>query len=187
MFIDYLALMLINMVIALVLFAWFFFKHLEEGRKVMAPGFLMTGFISIVTGFFTITHWPLPSSYNVVYGEPAVLFGVLFFTAGLALLFDWDLTSLGIFAFISGVVAVIVGIRMLTLNMSKEPAVTMLGFLLTGIVGIAALPGYWLRKYPIIRILVALAALGAAVIWAINGFGAYWGHPASFIKYAPGK
>jgi putative membrane protein len=185
MFIDFLAMMLIDLVIALVMFAWFFFR-IEADRKQMAPGFLMTGFLSLVGGLYICFKWPLPGSYNITFGEPAVLFGLLFFTLGIALLKDWDLTSIGIFAFFAGIVAVIVGIRILGLGFTKEPLATFLGFLLTGLVGIVSLPGYWLRKYPIVRMLVALAALGAALVWGITGFGAYWSHPASFAKWTPG-
>jgi len=47
------------------------------------------------------------------------------------------------------------------------------------------LPGYYLREYPIIRALVALAALGAAILWAITGYASYWGHLESFAKWKP--
>jgi putative membrane protein len=185
MFIDFLALMLIILVAGMLLFAVYFFWFLEDGQKKMAPGFLVVGFLQLVTGLKVIFSWPLPGSFNISFGEPAVLFGALFFTLGLALLLDWDLLSLGIVAIIGGIVAIIVGLRLANLGMTKEPIVAMLGYVLTGIVGIAALPGYWLRRYPIIRILVSLAALGAAIIWAITGFGSYWGHLESFAKYKP--
>ncbi|WP_455382745.1 DUF981 family protein [Salinispira pacifica] len=185
MFIDFLALMLINLVAGLLLFAVYFFWFLEEGQKKMAAGFLAVGFIQTVTGLDVIFRWPLPSSYNVGFGEPAVMFGVLFFVLGLALLLEWDLLSLGIVAVLFGAVAVVVGIRMLSLGMTKEPILTFFGYLLSGIVGLAALPGYYLREYPIVRALVALAALGAAVLWAITGYASYWGHLESFAKYKP--
>ncbi|HUX12999.1 MAG TPA: DUF981 domain-containing protein [Spirochaetia bacterium] len=185
MFIDFLALMLINLVAGMVLFAVYFFFFLEEGQKKMAPGFLVVGFLQLVTGLRVIFTWPIPGSFNITFGEPAVLFGALFFTLGLALLLDWDLLSLGIVAILAGFVAIVVGIRIANLGFTKEPIVAMLGYLLTGIVAVAALPGYYLRQYTIVRVLVALAALGAAIIWAITGFGSYWGHPESFAKWKP--
>jgi len=185
MFIDFLALMLILLVAGMVLFAVYFFWFLDNDKKKMAPGFLVVGFLQLVTGLKIIFSWPIPGSFNISFGEPAVLFGALFFALGLALLLDWDLLSLGIVGMLSGVVAIIVGIRLANLGMTQEPVVAMLGYLLTGIVGIAALPGYWLRRFTIIRVLVSLAAIGAAVIWAITGYASYWGHVASFAKYKP--
>ncbi len=185
MFIDFLALMLIDLVAGLLLFAVYFFWFLEEGQQKMAAGFLAVGFIQTVTGLDIIFRWPLPGSYNVGFGEPAVMFGVLFFTLGLAILLDWDLLSLGIVAVIFGAVAIVVGIRILNLGLTKEPVLTFFAYLLSGLVGLAALPGYYLREYPIIRALVALAALGAAILWAITGYASYWGHLESFAKWKP--
>jgi putative membrane protein len=127
-----------------------------------------------------IFTWPLPSSFNIAFGEPAVLFGALFLALGFALLFDWDLLSLGIVGMLGGLVALVVGVRIMDMGITKEPLAAMVGFVLTGIVGVSALPGYYLRRYTVIRVLVTLAALGAAFVWAITGYASYWGHLEQF-------
>ena len=184
-FIDFLPLMLVTLVAGMLLFSIFFFFFLEDGKKKMAPGFLLVGALELITGLDIILTWPLPSSYNIAFGEPATLFGAIFFFLGLALLFDWDLLTLGVIGILGGIMAIIVGVRLAVLHMTSEPVVAMLGFVLTGIVGIAALPGYALRRSTVIRFLVALASLGSAIIWAITAYASYWAHLVSFAKFTP--
>ncbi len=187
MFVDYVALMLVNLVIAMALVTLYFAKYINESPKVLAPGFLLTGFIGLVTGLHMIFRWPLPGSYNIAFGEVSVLYAALLLFVGIALLADWDLLSLGIFAVFAGVVAVVVGLRILNLKMTKEPLLAALGFVATGATGILSLPAYLTRKNPVVRYLAALAALGAAGIWAFTGYSSYWAHLESFAKWAPGK
>ena len=185
MFIDFLTLMLINMVVALVLLALFMGRYFEKDRKKIVPGFLLTGFIALVTGFHMIFTWPLPGAYNIIYGEMTVLLGGFFFAAGLSLVFGWELLTIGIYSFFAGAVAVLLGIRILNLNLTSEPLAAAGGFVLTGVTAILTLPALAVPKMKWIRWLVALVALVSAVIWIIVCFPAYWGHIDAFSKWAP--
>ena len=186
MFIDFLSLMLINMVVALVLHALFMWRFIDKDPKKIAPGFLLTGFIALVTGFRMIFTWPLPGAYNIMYGETTVLIGGFFFMAGLVTVFGWDLLTVGIYAFFAGAVSVLLGIRILDLNLTSEPLVAALGFVVTGATAILTLPALVFPKVKWIRWIVALAALASAVIWVVVCFPAYWGHIAAFAKWPPG-
>ncbi len=185
MFIDFLTLMLTNLVVALVLFALFIAKLIDttDAKKVV-PGFLLTGFIALVTGFRMIFTWPLPGPYNFPYGELTVFYGGFFFMAGLAIVFEWDLITIGIYAFFAGIAAVIIGIRILDLNLTTEPLLSGVGFILTGLSSILTLPAlYWEAKA--LRVILAILLLVCAAIWAFTGYAAYWQHFDAFAKWTP--
>jgi putative membrane protein len=186
MFIDYLTIMILNLVIGLVLLALFIFKYLEQDLKKVAPGFLVSGFILTVTGFHMILTWPLPGSANISMGEMALLFGVLLLAAGIAIIMQWELLTLTIYAVFAGLAAIIIGFRYINMGFSKSPLVSGGAFILAGLTGILTLPAYLLKTNKAVRIIVALVALAAAVLWAITGYGAYWQHLEAFSKWAPG-
>ncbi|HTX73687.1 MAG TPA: DUF981 domain-containing protein [Rectinemataceae bacterium] len=185
MFIDYLTLMLINMAAGLALLALFVFKYLDAERKKLAPGFLASGLLSFLTGLHVILTWPLPGSYNIPFGEMATFFGILFLIGGFALLFDWDLLSLGIYAIFVGAASIELGIRVYALGMTSEPLVASGGFILTGLMAVLTLPVYYLRRFVVIRCLAALGLVGSAAIWLVTGLLAYWAHLQAFSKWAP--
>jgi putative membrane protein len=185
MFIDFLTLMLTNLVVALVLFALFIGRLIDRDAKKVVPGFLLTGFIALMTGFRMIFTWPLPGPYNFAYGEMTVLYGGFFFVAGLAIIFDWDLISIGIYAFFAGIAAVIVGARILDLRLTNEPLLSGVGFLLTGLSAILTLPALFFKEARVLRIILAVLLLVCAVIWAFTGYAAYWQHFDAFAKWAP--
>ena len=184
MFVDFLTVMLINLVAGLVTTAVFVLFFLND-RKKAAPAFLITGFISTVTGFAVIFTWPIPGPYNIPFGDLSVFFGVLFFMTGLAALKDWSLLSITIYAVFAGAAAILLGIRIYTLKLTTEPFVAMAGFVLTGLAGVLSLPVYLLRKYLVIRILAAILLVAAAVVWAIVGYAAYWQHMQAFSSWLP--
>ena len=121
MFIDYLTIMLVNLAAGLTIMALFVLKYINGDRKKVAPGFLVSGFLALVTGFHVIFTWPIMGSYNIPFGEMSVLFGLLFFAAGIAVLRDWDLLSLGVYGIFAGAASIVLGIRLFDLKMTNEP------------------------------------------------------------------
>jgi putative membrane protein len=115
----------------------------------------------------------------------SVLFGVLMFFGAIALLRDWELLSLGIYATFAGAASILLGIRLYTLKMTSEPLVAAFGFSLTGLMGVLSLPVYYLRQHRIVRILAALALVGAAAVWTVFACLGYWAHLANFAKWVP--
>ncbi len=71
------------------------------------------------------------------------------------------------------------------MHLTSEPLVAAAGFVLTGVTAVLTFPALALPKVKVLRWLVALAALGSAVIWIAVGFPAYWGHIDAFSKWAP--
>ena len=185
MFIDYLTLMLINKSAGYAILALFVLSFINGDRKKLAPGLLVSGFVALVTGFHEIFTWPIISSYNIPFGEMSVLFGALLFGGAIALLRDWDLLSLGIYATFAGAASILLGIRMYSLGMTSEPLVSCAGFVLSGLMGILSLPVYLLRSKRLVRILATIALAGAAAIWLVFAGLGYWAHLANFAKWLP--
>jgi putative membrane protein len=186
MFIDYLTIMLVNLVVGFVLLAYYLFQGIGDPyQQRWVPGFAAVGIIGVATGLHMVFTWPLVSSFNIAFGEMELLFGVLFLIAALALAYDWSLVSVAIYAFFAGIAAIIVGARIIDRGMTQEPVLSGAGFILSGITAIALLPVlYWVTSKPF-RVAVAIIALAAAAIWAFTGYGAYWTHLESFAAWNP--
>ena len=186
MFVDYLTLMLVNLVAGLFLLAYYVWRGLEDSdQKRWVPAFSIVGMLALVTGLPMIWNWPLPNSHNIAFGEMSVFFGALFLGAALALAKEWNLSILGVYAFFAGAAAVTVGARILNLGMTKEPLLSSIGFILAGLGGMFAAATLCLRANRVLRVLGAVALVLAALIFAFTGYGAYWDHLAGFSKWVP--
>lgn len=187
MFIDYITLMLINMVAGLVLLADFVYRGLDGANlKRWIPGFGLVGAIALVTGLHMVFTWPVPGSFNISFGETTVLFGGLYLATAIAIAQGWDLLSLAVYAFFAGLTSVVVGARIISLGQTQQPLVAGLGFILTGLGGVLAAPTLvYLRSNKSWRIFGAIVLLAAALVWAFVGFLAYWGHLDVFSDWQP--
>jgi len=185
MFVDYVTLMLVNLMVAFVLFALFMVFQIDKNPKKAIPGFLLSGFIALATGLRMIFTWPLPGPYNFAYGDMSIIYGGIFFVAGLALAFGWDLISLGIYSFFGGLAALVIGTRIITLHLTSEPALAAIGFYLSGLSAILTLPALYFPKAKALRWLLAVVLVVAAVIWGFTGYAAYWQHFDAFGKWLP--
>lgn len=187
MFIDFLTLVMINLVAGTVLLAYFLWKGLDaEDQKPYAAAFGLTGLLSLTLGLRLAFTWPLPGSYNVGYSDATTLFGVVFLATAIALAMGWDLKPVALYAFFAGVDAVIVGVRIWSLQLGQEPLVAAIGFVLAGLGGVFAFPFFqWFRDNKVIRWIAILILLATAAIWAATFYAALWAHLASFAKWVP--
>jgi putative membrane protein len=187
MFIDFLTLVMINLVAGTVLLAYYLWKGLDaEDQKPYAAAFGLTGLLSLTLGLRLAFTWPLPGSYNVGYSDATTLFGVVFLATAISLAMGWDLKPVALYAFFAGVDAVIVGIRIWSLQLGKEPLVAAIGFILAGLGGIFAFPFFqWFRDNKAIRWIAILILLATAAIWAATFYGALWEHMANFANWVP--
>ncbi len=184
--IDYLAVMLVSVGAGLALLALYLFVNpAPENRPTWGFGFGATALILASTAIPMIVSWPLPGSYNVAFGEPALMFGALFTVAGLALVFRLELLGPAIWGFFAGITAVIVGQQIIAHGMTKEPGVAGLGFILAGIGGILTLPAVAMKNQRWIALIAAVVLAVAAIVWLYTGFNSYPGHIADFAKYVP--
>ena len=187
MFIDYLTLVMINLVAGTALLAYYIYFGLDaQDQRPYGAGFFVVGLLEIVLGLALSFTWPLPGSYNIAYGEATTLFGGVFLGAGIALSMGWDLMPVAIYAFFAGVDAIVVGIRIISLGLTKEPIFSGIGFILAGLGGVLAAPTFrYLKKNKLFRIVGAIVVLVTALIWAFTFYNSLWGHLASFASWVP--
>ena len=184
--IDYLAVMLVSVGAGLAILAlYLYLAPAPEHRPTWGFGFGATALILAETAIPMIVTWPLPGSYNVAYGEPALMFGALFTVAGFALVFRLDLLGPAIWGFFAGIAAIVVGANIIGMHMSSSPDVAGVGFILAGLGGVLTLPAVALSKQRWIAVLAAIVLAVAAVIWLYTGYLSYPGHMADFAKYVP--
>ena len=186
MFINYITLMLINLVAGLFLLAYYVYKG-PEGvvQRQWIPGFGVTGAIALVTGLHMIWTWPVIGSFNIAFGEMSVLFGILFVGASISLAQGWDLFTVAIYAFFAGLAAIVVGARIINLGLTRQPLLTGIGFILSGLGGVFAAPTLYLWNNQTLRRTGAVVLVAAALIWALTGYLAYWGHLAQYSNWKP--
>lgn len=187
MFIDFLTIIMINLVAGTVLLAYYLWQGIDEkDQRPYAAAFFVTGLLSLVTGLQLAFTWPLPGSYNVGYGDASTLFGIVFLGASLALWQGWDLKPVALYGFFAGVDAIIVGARILSLQLGKEPLIAAVGFVLAGLAGVCSFPFLnWFRDNKMIRWLSIAVLLITAAIWAATFYGALWSHLESFANWVP--
>ena len=132
------------------------------------------------------TTWPIIGSYNSIFGEMSVLYGAIFLGAALAIANGWSLATVTAFAFIGGSAAILLGIRIIGLQLTAAPALSGIGFILSGLAGMFAGPTLlYLRGNVPYRMLATLVLLMVAAIWAIIACKGYWMHLESFGGWSP--
>ncbi len=186
MFIDYLTIIMINLVAGTALLAYYLLKGFTaEDQRPFAAGFGIVGVLGMILGIAMITTWPLPGSYNIAFGESTTLFGAVFLATAYALHNRWDLRPVTVFAFFAGAYAIIVGIRILSLGLTKEPVIAAVGFIMAGLGGVSAFPAFGLLKNKTFRTLAVIVLAVTVVIWAVTFYGSLWGHLESFSQWVP--
>lgn len=186
MFIDYAAVMLVGLGAGFVVLAHYLFRNPErEERQAWAAAFFASGLIGLVTSVPMVLTWPLPSSYNIAFGEPALFLSIAYLGAAITLTFRWEPLLPALFGFFGGLIAIVVGIRIMNLGMTKEPLLTGVGYLAAGFGGCLTLPAINWRHVRWVAILAATLLGLAALIFLFTGYEAYWSHLAQFAKWAP--
>lgn len=175
--IDYVTLMLINMSAGFVILAIFILGPISKDENTgWSVGLLVPGLIAAITGFVMTFTWPLPSPYNIAFGEMSVLLGLIFIGASLCIAKKWDLMAVCIFAIFAGIAAIVVGARFIDLGLSRNPLLSGIGFIIPGICGICSGLVIRFKKILLLRVAGAVLLFLSAGIWLFTGYMAYWGH-----------
>ncbi len=187
MFVDYVSLLLVNMVAGYFLLALYVYRGLDDPlHPRWAPGFGMVGLIALVFGTHMTATWPIIGSYNSAFGEMSVLFGAIFLAAAVSIAFGWSLLSVTIFAFFAGTAAIVLGARFIDMKMTMTPLLSGIGFIVSGLAGVFAAPTLlYFRTNRLFRCVAVLILLAAAAIWASIVYYEYWMHMESFTKWMP--
>jgi len=92
MFVDFLTLVMINLVAGSGLVGLLSMEGMDEkDQRPYAAAFFVTGLVGMITGLQLSFTWPLPGSFNVGYGDASTLFGVVFMATAIALWQGWNL------------------------------------------------------------------------------------------------
>jgi putative membrane protein len=187
MFIDYLTLIMINLVAGTAVLAYYIFTGFDSNdQRPFAAAFGIVGLLGVVLGLALTFTWPLPGSYNIGYGEATTLFGGVFLATAFAISQGWDLLPVAVFAFFAGVDAVVIGVRIYSLQLTKEPLISSFGFIAAGLGGVLAFPFLkWFRNNRALRIIAGVVVALTALLWAITFYSSLWGHLDSFSSYVP--
>ncbi len=186
MFVDYLTLMMVDLIAGLGLLAYYLYARESLQERAYAAGFGAVGLLGLILGLGMVFTWPLPGSYNILFGEAMALFGLVFLAAGVALGLSWDLRPVGVFAFFAGFYAILGGARILSLGLTREPLLSGLAFILAGLVGLLALPLYRLVLTSLVfRRIAALGLVAVAILWGVTFANALWGHLETFREWLP--
>lgn len=94
------------------------------------------GAIATTLGLWGEVAWPLPGSYNILFFDAYVLFGVTFLVVAVSMALSLKLQYAGFFGVIAGGVVIAYGYQGYVLGMTKDPFET---FLLYGAFGLAAI------------------------------------------------
>ena len=152
-FVDDLALeyFLVTLVSVLTLYTvgYVYIEYRKSGTKTlrvaMAPaGFplLVLGTVILSIGLFQEFVWPLPGSYNIFYGDPFLLLGMVTLIYAISVLKDYRLQFPGIFALVTGLLAIVYGYNgyINSLPSAADAFETFLLFLAYGAFGILVYP-----------------------------------------------
>jgi len=183
MFVDYLTLMLVVMVAALIGVALFFWRGMDSSdRRGWAALFGATGMVLFLAGLHMATTWPISLERlvfaNAAFGECAALLGAILLATALSLAKGWDLRPVSILALVAGAIGILVGVRIANLGLTAAPALSATGFILTGLGGMLAPLVLCIPRAVLIRRFAAVLLLIAAGLWSVTAGGAYWMHIA---------
>ncbi|MFP4106798.1 MAG: DUF981 family protein [Phycisphaerae bacterium] len=190
MFIDYITLMLLNLVAGLLTLGLFLTVGLgKPSQRNWAGAFAVVGLVGFAAGLHMTLTWPLPVESpvawaNIVFGEMMTVFGALFLGAALSLACRWSLKPLGIYAVVAGLIAIVLGINILVLGYTMATHLSMVGFVLAGLGGVLTCFALLVEKSKALRLLAGVVLIVAALVWVPTLLGAYLGHME---KYGPPK
>lgn len=115
-------------------------KDIEE---ILKPGIFPLGILGsfiMIMGYYGEMAWPLPGSYNILFGDPFILLGLVITAIAVALGLKQRLQLVGVLAFFSGLIAIYYGANAYSQGMTSEPLAMFGMYLAFGLTGVFTLP-----------------------------------------------
>lgn len=152
---------------------------------------LIAGGYMVIAGIIGQATWPLPGSYNILFYDPLLAFGLLVLAFALAIRLKTRLEYTGVLGLLVGAMVLIYGYEGYTIGLTKSPLALLLLYVFYGVAGIFSypvsliydrLPG--LKKKPwggwhVLLIIFWLAILAASLLAGYTAFAAISGHLVS--------
>jgi len=192
-FIDPLAIMLIGLGMGILLVAFYFLLSvlgkIETARNKLAMPAMAIGFFDFISGFLMAFTWPLPGGYNMLFGDPLLMFGLLLFTGSFMFYRDRDPSLMTILSFFLGIY-VILGAYAIVLDQLEKGAdfLPAFGLYLSSGIGALLSPILLLKPVGVSKILYyieIIVLLVAAFVAFFIGYNALLEHLVSFAHYYP--
>ncbi|MEL9914643.1 MAG: DUF981 family protein [Thermoplasmatales archaeon] len=118
-------------------------KGIKDVEKVMRPGAFVLAVLAVIVlimGIYGEMTWPLPGSYNILFYDPYLLFGIVLMSVSLSIILGQKLQFSGILAFFSGLIALYYGANAYIDKMTASP-IAMLGLYISfGLTGVFTFP-----------------------------------------------
>lgn len=113
----------------------------EELKASSFPLFLLSAFM-IITGLFGEFLYPLPGSYNMLFYDVYIMFGLIVFSTASAMYYKQPRTEhyIGFFALMAGLVTIWYGVSAYNLSMTSSPLGLLGLYLSFGLAGVFAYP-----------------------------------------------
>lgn len=150
-FVDFLAFQQATLLIAAVLVGYvgvvaFFAMRRNDAagvKSALRGGAVPIGSIGVIATLLAVwaeEAWPLPGSYNILFTDVYLLFGITLVILAVSMATSLKLQYAGLFALVAGAVTIGYGWNGYILHMTKEPLETFMLYGAFGLTGILAFP-----------------------------------------------
>ncbi|MEM3791412.1 MAG: DUF981 family protein [Candidatus Micrarchaeaceae archaeon] len=181
MFVDPLSVMLLG-VSASTFFIAFYLISVAKGKRAFAELAVPTFFLGIfdfVSGFYMSFFWPLPGAYNMLFGDPMLLLGLILLSGSYALYRNISPNPVSLLGFLLGIYlfAETYSINAFSLEPHKDMLIVLSFYLVSAIAAVLSPLVYTNPKksgkvaYYLLAVLVIIAAILAMAIGEISIIG----------------
>ncbi len=140
-------------------------KNPRECLKAACVPLAVLGTFMLVTGLWGQFSWPLPGSYNILFYDPLVLFGVLLVSFCLTVRADLKLEYVGFLGLMLGAMAILYGVAGYNAGLTEAPLALLGMYALYGSAGILSYPvALAVDRFPALQ-RSRWAALAVALFW----------------------
>ncbi len=115
-------------------------RNLTEYLKGACIPIAIIGIYLLITGIWGQFVWPLPGSYNILFYDPLVSFGILLIAFSMAIKYDVKLEYVGFLGLLIGIMAIVYGIEGYNIGLTSAPIALLLMYLFYGLSGIFSYP-----------------------------------------------
>ncbi len=169
---DYLTAVFTSMAAGAAFLAAYLWEEEREDPRAWALAFALPGLVLSLTGLHMALTQPLPGTASAVYGEPALLFGVLLLGKAWALAQGWDRRPVSAYAFFAGLATLLLAFRLGDYEETGYPLATGIAYVLLGGTGLMAWPVQaLLRGHRAARFAGGIVLLAAAILFVVAAYG----------------
>ncbi|MEM0272230.1 MAG: DUF981 family protein [Thermoprotei archaeon] len=157
-----------------------------ENRSLgsLAVGVGVLGAFTLIMGVWMDTTWPLVSSYNILFGEIYVGFGLVLLMGSISYILGYDLKAASYVGAILGLWGLTDAYGILINGMTSEPTIAAAMYIFGGIAGLLSPLAVHKPSKATAAAFALFLVLFALVAWFI-GFEASIAHLRAFAKYTP--